>query len=117
MDGRGRVAQSLTGAGPEAIPVEPRVTAGSTSRALVPVRPRPAGRLERWIERHAFLINYCRLTRGGGVFVSILMIVGAIAYGIVKGDHVDEAVAAWRGTRDTLANGVGFRITEVALSG
>ncbi len=117
MDGRGRVAQSLTGAGPEAIRVEPRATAGSTSRALVPVRARPTGRLERWIERQAFLIKYCRLTRGGGVFLSVLMIVGAVAYGIVKGDHVDEAVAAWQSTRDTVANGVGLRITEVALSG
>ncbi len=117
MDGRGRVAQSLTGAEPEAIRVEPRATAGSTSRALVPVRVRRAGRLERWIERQAFLFHYCRLTRGGGVFLSVVMITGAIVYGVVKGDHVDEVVTAWESTRDTFANGVGLRITEVALSG
>jgi len=119
MDGRGRVAQSLTGAEPEAIRVEPRrAPVVSTSRALVPVRVRPAsGRLDRWIERQAFLIKYCRLTRGGGVFLSLLIILGAIAYGVVKGDHVDSVVGAWQDTRDALANVVGFRVTEVALSG
>ena len=118
MDGRGRVAQSLTGAEPEAIRVEPRrAPAVSTSRALVPVRARPTSRLDRWVERQAFLIKYCRLTRGGGVFLSLLIILGAIAYGVVKGDHVDTVVAAWQDTRDALANVVGFRVTEVALSG
>ncbi len=119
MDGRGRVAQSLTGAEPEAIRVEPRrAPVVSTGRALVPVRVRPAsGRLDRWVERQAFLIKYCRLTRGGGVFLSLLIILGAIAYGVVKGDHVDSVVAAWQDTRDALANVVGFRVTEVALSG
>src|ERR1700755_2538879 len=118
MDGRGRVAQSLTGAESEAIRVEPRrAPAVSTSRALVPVRVRPASGLDRWIERHAFLVKYCRLTRGGGVFLSLLLILGAVGYGIVKGDHVDTVVAAWQDTRDALANVVGFRVTEVALSG
>src|SRR5271166_1716817 len=118
MDGRGRVAQSLTGAGPEAIRVEPRrAPAVSTSRALVPVRVRSASGLDRWIARQAFLIKYCRLTRGGGVFLSLLIILGAIAYGVVKGDHVDTVVAAWQDTRDAVANLVGFHVTEVALSG
>src|SRR3974390_3156084 len=120
MDGRGRVAQSLTGAESEAIRVEPRrAPVVSTSRAHVPVRERvrPASGLDRWIARQTFLIKYCRLTRGGGVVLSLLIILGALAYGVVKGDHVDAVVAAWQDTRDALANVVGFRVTEGGLSG
>jgi cell division protein FtsQ len=74
-------------------------------------------RLDRWLERNAFLFNSFKLTRGGGVVLAFLMIAGAIAYGVVKGDHVDAVVAGWQDTREALASVVGFRVTEVALSG
>jgi cell division protein FtsQ len=41
----------------------------------------------------------------------------SVAYGIVKGDHVATVVNAFRDARDQVANGAGFRIVSIALTG
>ena len=102
MDGRGRLAQSLTGSGPLANPVDRRRTArrAATSRALAPLRVQPAGRFERFVARYARVLEGCKLTRGGGVAASILIILSAIAYGVIRGGHADAVAGAFHDLRD-----------------
>ena len=118
MDGRGRLAQPLNRAEPAVNPVERRRTSRrSTSRALVPVRPRSLGRLERFVARYAPLVERLRLTRGGGIAASVILVAAAATYGVVKGDHVEAVEAALHDLRDVAGNAAGFRVTGVALTG
>jgi cell division protein FtsQ len=118
MDGRGRLAQPLNRAEPAAGPVERRrASRRPGSRALVPVRPRPVGRLERLVARYAPVLERLRLTRGGGIAASIILIAAAATYGVVKGDHVDTVASALHDLRDAAGNTAGFRIKGVALTG
>ena len=118
MDGRGRLAQPLNRAEPAVNPAERRrASRRSTSRALVPVRPRSLGRLERFVARYAPLVERLRLTRGGGIAASIILVAAAATYGVVKGDHVEAVEAALHDLRDVAGNAAGFRVTGVALTG
>jgi cell division protein FtsQ len=118
MDGRGRVAQPLNRAESAVNPAERRRTSRRpTSRALVPVRPRSVGRLERFVARYAPLVERLRLTRGGGIAASIILVAAAATYGVVKGDHVEAVEAALHELRDVAGNAAGFRVTGVALTG
>src|SRR5262249_61927939 len=54
---------------------------------------------------------------GVGVLAALLIILGSIGFGIVRGDHLPEAIALARDTRDAAANAAGFSISSVALSG
>src|SRR5271165_1733040 len=95
MDGRGRLAQPVNRAEPAANPVERRrVLRRAGGRALVPVRVRPVGRIERFVARYAPVLERWRLTRGAGIAASIVLIAAAATYGVVKGDHVDTVASA-----------------------
>ena len=82
-------------------------------RARVPARPvidrGPPNRLILWLENH--------LPNRTGFALTVLMLLGSAALGIVKGGHVDELVGALSDTRNALANSAGFRITTVAING
>jgi cell division protein FtsQ len=119
MDGRGRLAQSLTGPGPVANPGDRRrpPRRATTSRALALLRVQSASRFERFIARYARVLEGCKLTRGGGVAASILIILSAIAYGVIKGGHTDVVAGAFHDLRDVAGTAAGFRVTGVALSG
>jgi cell division protein FtsQ len=68
-------------------------------------------RVARWIAR------ITRLPAGVGVTASILLLLTAACYGVVKGNHL-PAVIDWAKTaRDTTANSLGFRIATISLSG
>src|SRR5437868_15368710 len=58
-----------------------------------------------------------RLPRGAGVLASVLMLLGTIVYGVIKGDHVSALVHILHDARDGLANAAGLRIASIALSG
>jgi cell division protein FtsQ len=58
-----------------------------------------------------------RWPRGIGVAATAIVILGSLAYGVVKGDHVASIVAAMRDARDGTANAAGFRIVSIALAG
>jgi cell division protein FtsQ len=47
----------------------------------------------------------------------MLLILGAMVLGIVRGGHVPEAIDGFHTARDAAANALGFRIASVALSG
>lgn len=58
-----------------------------------------------------------RIPRRAGLAAAALLIVATIGYGVVKGDHVPEIVAALRDARDAVANAAGFRIQSISLAG
>jgi len=75
------------------------------------------GAVARRIHAHADRIERLRPPRGAGVAASALIILGSIAFGVVRGDHVAEFVEAFHDVRDGFATAAGFGITGVALTG
>ena len=57
------------------------------------------------------------LPRRVGVAATVLILLGSAGFGVVKGGHLDELVAALSDTRNALANSAGFRITTVVING
>ncbi|MDB5503308.1 MAG: cell division protein FtsQ, partial [Tardiphaga sp.] len=52
-----------------------------------------------------------------GIAATILMLLGSVALGVVKGNHLDEVIEAFSDTRNAAANAAGFRIAAVILNG
>jgi cell division protein FtsQ len=52
-----------------------------------------------------------------GTALTLTILGGSAALGIIRGGHVDEAIAALSDTRNALANAAGFRITSVTING
>ena len=77
---------------------------------------RSRSRVTHIMNRWSLLLN-ARWPRGVGAAASAVVILGSLAYGVVKGDHVAIIVAAMRDARDGTANAAGFRIMSVALAG
>jgi len=75
------------------------------------------GAFARRLNARADKLEAWRPPRGAGVAASALIILGSIAFGIVRGDHVDEAVGTLLTIRDHAAGMAGFGIAGVALSG
>ncbi|MGH6674332.1 MAG: cell division protein FtsQ/DivIB [Xanthobacteraceae bacterium] len=136
MDGGGRLDQPLMRSGPEA--GEPvgasrkapgkRRTPAARHRGRAPLlswlqcemKVRPPLWLDAALFRSGRLIaKFVRLPppRGVGIVASVLLLVSAVAYGVVKGNHVGEAIDWGKAARDAAANSVGFNIAEVSLSG
>src|SRR5277367_3241395 len=69
----------------------------------------PPPRLVAWIERN--------VPRRAGLAATVLMLLGATGYGIVRGGHFDDFAAAVGNARNAFANSAGFRITTVAING
>src|ERR1700744_1242212 len=80
-----------------------------------PVAPKPtlertqSVRLVELVERY--------LPHRAGPVATVLLLLGSVWLGVVKGGHVDEVTAALSDTRNALANSAGFRITAVAING
>src|SRR5689334_22091341 len=58
-----------------------------------------------------------RLPRGTGMAGSALLIGGSLVYGSVAGGHVAAVTSELVGLRDDAANGLGFNIASIALTG
>ena len=69
----------------------------------------PPPRVVAWIERN--------VPRRAGLTATVLLLLGATGYGIVRGGHFDDFATAVSNTRNALANSAGFRITAVAING
>ncbi len=120
MDGRGRLAQSLTWIA--------RLRARPPA-ANAPARPRPKpmlaldeelmqrSRLRRFAQRCWIAIVNTHIPRGAGLAASALVILASLAYGAVTGGHVPMLLAAFKDARDAAANAAGFRIVSLALAG
>ena len=118
MDGAGRLARSRRSQGPQTdlkaaaigavILLRERLT---RKRAVTKpsIEREPPHRLIAAVERY--------LPSRAGVGLTVLLLVGSAAFGIVKGGHLDEFISALSDTRNALANSAGFRITTVAING
>src|SRR3954468_9027014 len=62
------------------------------------------------------LVNF-RLPRGAGMTASGLMIGASLMYGMIVGGHVSAINEQITDLRDAAANGMGFNISSIALSG
>ncbi|MET3840109.1 cell division protein FtsQ/DivIB [Bradyrhizobium sp. OAE829] len=119
MDGAGRLARSLRSLGPQAdlkaaaigavVLLRERLGLRARVRAKRVIDREPPNRLILLLERY--------LPNRAGVALTVLMLLGSVSLGVVKGGHVDEFVGALSDTRNALANSAGFRITEVAING
>ena len=68
-------------------------------------------RIARWVAR------ITRLPPGVGVTASILLLLAAVCYGVVKGNHLPAVIDWSKDARDATANSLGFRIATISLSG
>src|SRR5262245_1801463 len=113
MDGRGRIAQSLTWiarlrARPPTGGAMPRAYAAAHFQA-----PMPASDFQRLLQRCWIRLIRIRLPGGVGIAAAIALVLGSIGYGVVKGDHVGDVVAFLEDARDQAANAVGFNIADL----
>jgi cell division protein FtsQ len=92
-------------------------------RAGAPVRralPPAAGKLATLVRRfnaRADRLDAYAPPRGTGVVASVLLLLGAMWLGIVRGGNVPEAIDGFHAARDAVADALGFRIASLALSG
>ena len=100
MDGRGRLAQSVTR-------LKPRSRPAAASRGLV----------SRSVRRVTLPLAHLRVPRFTGAVAALLFLSAAAVYGIVKGEHGPAIVSAIKDTADAGANAMGMRIATVSLSG
>jgi cell division protein FtsQ len=117
MDGRGRLAQSLTWiarlrARPPNTPLRALVIE-DLRRASQPLARHMLRRARGWY----LALLRVHVPRGVGMTAAALMILSSIVYGTVEGGHVPTIVSAFKEARDQAANVAGFRIVSVALSG
>jgi cell division protein FtsQ len=126
MDGRGRIAQSLTWLAQwrarlpalgRAVKL-PRVRRNVDRQARVPGNAElPPSRFARLLRRSTRTIFKVRLPRGLGITAAALVIVASLAYGVVRGDHVTTIIDMLKDVRDSAANAAGFRIVSLAMTG
>jgi cell division protein FtsQ len=57
------------------------------------------------------------LPSGIGIAGSVLLLAGALGYGVVKGQHLPDLITWFKDARDTAANSVGLRIAAISLTG
>jgi cell division protein FtsQ len=100
MDGRGRLAQSVTRS-------KPRSRPAAASRGLV----------SRSVRRITLPLAHLRVPRFTGAVAGLVFLVGAATYGVVKGEHIPAILTAIKDTADAGANALGMRIATVSLSG
>jgi cell division protein FtsQ len=117
MDGRGRLAQSLTWiARLRARPPNTGARAFAFENLMRASQPL-ARRMLRWARGWFLALLRVHVPRGVGMAAAALMILSSIVYGTVEGGHVPTIVSAFKEARDQAANAAGFRILSVALSG
>ena len=118
MDGGGRLARSLRQPRPQSEQTKTARRAGrlparapqrAPSRLAEPVHDEDLPRLLAALHR--------RLPRRFGLAATVVILLAALGLGAVKGDHVDAIVTGLSDARNAAANAVGFRITNVAITG
>lgn len=119
MDGGGRLARSLRLPGARSEQTVRTARRIAEAGAVVPRRP---GRGDVPAPRHDDLPHFLaemqrRLPRRFGLMATVALLLGSLALGVVKGNHVEEVATALSDARNATANAVGFRITDVAITG
>ncbi len=119
MDGGGRLARSLRLPGARSEQTVKTARRATATRARVPQR---LGRGGVPAPSHDDLPRFLtelqrRLPRRFGLAATLALLLASLGLGIVKGNHLDDVVAALSDARNATANAVGFRITNVAITG
>ncbi len=118
MDGAGRLARSRRSQGPQtdlkaaaigAVILLREHLARKRAVTQPSIEREPPHRLIAAVERY--------LPNRSGVALTVLLLAGSAAFGIVKGGHLDDFISALSDTRNALANSAGFRINTVAING
>ena len=142
MDGAGRLARSLRSLGPQAdlkaaaigavvllrewlgsslAPARSKLAPARSKTALAPSKRAPAKpkqRLDRDEEAPRLITLVERyLPRRAGVAATVLLLLGSVGFGLVRGGHIEEFTAALSDSRNAIANSAGFRFTTVAING
>ncbi|HVZ52336.1 MAG TPA: cell division protein FtsQ/DivIB [Pseudolabrys sp.] len=102
-----------------------RVLKGQTERhAFAAPPPSPSfavpsviARWQRTVRRWGVMLDDIELPRGLGASGVALLLLASVSYGVVRGGHQQELSANVQDLCDGVANVLGFRISEVALSG
>jgi cell division protein FtsQ len=110
MDGRGRVAQSLNW-------IAQLRARPPTDRAMEHDEPMMASHLRRDAHHWWIAIIKTQVPRGAGIAAATAIVLAALTYGMIKGDHIPTVIAAFKDARDQVANAAGFRIVSLALTG
>jgi cell division protein FtsQ len=122
MDGAGRLARSRRSPRPQtdlkaaaigAVILLREHLAKYLSRKRAVAKPsierEPPHRLIETVERY--------VPSRAGIVLTVLLLAGSAAFGIVKGGHLEELTSTLSDARNALANSAGFRITTVAING
>ena len=120
MDDRGRLAQPLTREG-HLQPDPGRVRASRRTASFFRAPKRfgshaAAARFARALRRLSPILDL-KLPRGVGLAAAFLIVFSGIAFGVVRGGHVETVIAQLKDARDATANVAGFRIATIALAG
>src|SRR6185437_12625504 len=102
MEGRGRLAQSLT--------PKRRASFALWTRSYEPRWLRGARRWGIW------LVNL-KIPQGAGASAAAMLLLASVSYGAIKGGHGEQILENLQALCDAAANKAGFRIAEVALTG
>jgi cell division protein FtsQ len=102
MEGRGRLAQSLT--------MKRRASFALWTRSYEPRWFRGARRWGIW------LVNL-KIPQGAGASAAAMLLLASVSYGAIKGGHGSQILENLQDLCDAAANKAGFRIAEVALTG
>jgi cell division protein FtsQ len=119
MDGRRRLAESVTDGAPKrpaagTAPVTGRVRA----RMRIPLSlSLSRTRFTRTLRRWGGPLETWQIPRGAGIAAALAFVLASGGYGAVRGGHLPEIMAELRDFRDSVANMTGFRITSIALAG
>ena len=121
MDGRGRLAQSLTRIAPWITPwrARPRARGRTAPYVHADRRSPPAtgSGLAGLLRRCSIRLFNVRVRSGVGRAASGLFLLATLAYGVVVGDHIPAIVGSLKDARDAAANAAGFRIASIAMTG
>src|SRR5262245_38813458 len=74
-------------------------------------------RAMRIARRWGHMLVGLNVARGLGSSAAALLLLGSVSYGVVRGGHGAQIVENVHNICDTAANRLGFRISEIALTG
>jgi cell division protein FtsQ len=98
-------------------PRRARPAPAATARRLVIDVDAVLGRLRYLGRRWGAPLWRLKTPRGIGIASAALLVVAALGYGVVKGDHIPTILGALRDARDATANAAGFAIQSVGVTG
>ncbi len=84
-----------------------KIRAKTKAKAVIEREPPP--RVVALVERY--------LPRRVGISMTVLLLIGSCGFGIVKGGHLQDFIAAVSDARNAMANSAGFRIASVVING